>query len=157
MAAARPSPLGVVSSRPVVRMAAAAVAVMAAIPMVMAEVGSEVTLVVPPPIVVEGERRETGLPASLNEEAHDSPAWSELKVSGGTTARLEVVHPPVSHRVLAVAIPPSRELVIIRSLHDTIMARSSSRSGVTCELVWPCPDEPGKAWFVHHDEEEVKL
>ena len=46
---------------------------------------------------------------------------------------------------------------MIWSSHDIVMARSSSRSGVTCELVWPCPDEPGKAWFVLRDEEEVKL
>ena len=37
------------------------------------------------------------------------------------------------------------------------MARSSSGLGVTHELVWPCPSEPGKAWFVLRDEEEVKL
>ncbi|XP_066316564.1 uncharacterized protein [Miscanthus floridulus] len=37
------------------------------------------------------------------------------------------------------------------------MAGSSSMLGVTHELVWPCPDELGKAWFILHDEEEVKL
>ena len=46
---------------------------------------------------------------------------------------------------------------MIRSSHDTMMAGSSSGSGTTHELVWPCPDEPGKAWFILHDEEEVKL
>ena len=46
---------------------------------------------------------------------------------------------------------------MIRSSHDTMMARSSSGSGVTCELVWPCPSELGKAQFVLCDEEEVKL
>ena len=45
---------------------------------------------------------------------------------------------------------------MIRSSHDTAMAGSSSGSGATHKLVWPCPGEPGKAWFVLHDE-EVKL
>jgi len=38
-----------------------------------------------------------------------------------------------------------------------MMARSSSGSGVTRELVWPCPGELGKARFILRDEEEVKL
>ena len=59
--------------------------------------------------------------------------------------------------VVPPAIPPLRELVMIRSSHDTTMAGSSSGSGATRELVWPCPGEPGKAWFVLRDEEEVKL
>ena len=46
---------------------------------------------------------------------------------------------------------------MIRSLHDTTLAGSSNGSGVTRELVWPCPGELRKAWFVLHDEEEVKL
>ena len=56
-----------------------------------------------------------------------------------------------------LVIPPSWELVMIRSSHDTAMAGSSSGSGVTHELVWPCPSESRKAQFVLHDEEEVKL
>ena len=28
---------------------------------------------------------------------------------------------------------------------------------MTHELVWPCPGEPRKAWFILRDEEEVKL
>jgi len=46
---------------------------------------------------------------------------------------------------------------MIRSSLDTAMAGSSSRSGVTRELVWPCPGELGKARFILRDEEEVKL
>jgi len=46
---------------------------------------------------------------------------------------------------------------MIRSSHDTTMARSSSRSGATRALVWPCPGEPRKAQFVLCDEEEAKL
>ena len=60
-------------------------------------------------------------------------------------------------RVEPPAIPPSREWVMIQSSLDTMMARSSSRSGATHKLVWPCPVEPGKAWFVLRDNEEVKL
>ena len=60
-------------------------------------------------------------------------------------------------RVEPPAIPPSRELVMIRSSLDTTMAGSSSGSGVTHELVWPCPSKQGKAQFILHDKEEVKL
>ena len=156
----RPSLLGVASSQPVMSMAAVAVAVMVVIPMVMAEVELVVTLAVPPLTATEVERRETELPALLGGGAHGSPTWSELEGLGGTMARLEVVHPSVSHGVLIVdilfsnkedtgveplAILPSRELVMIRSSHDTTMAGSSSGSGVTHELVWPCPDESRKA------------
>ena len=102
--------------------------VMAAIPMVMTEVRSGVTLVVPPPMVAKEERRETGLPVLPSEGAHGSSACSELEGFRGTTARPEVEQPSVSHGVLVVdvpfsgkedtgveplAIPPSRELVMI--------------------------------------------
>ena len=55
------------------------------------------------------------------------------------------------------SILPSQELVMIRSSLDTTMAGSSSGLGATCELVWPCPGEPGKARFILRDKEEVKL
>ena len=161
--------MGVASSRPVMSTTAI---VMAAIPMVTVEAGLEVTLVVPPLLVAEEERRETELPVSSGEGEHGSPAWSELVGSGGAMAKTKVEQPPVSRGVLVAdipfdgeedtgveppAIPPSWELVMIRSSLDTTMAGSSSRSGATREMVWPCPGEPGKAWFVLHDEEEVKL
>ena len=38
-----------------------------------------------------------------------------------------------------------------------MMVGSSSGSGATHELLWPSPDELGKAWLVLRDEEEVKL
>ena len=111
-------------------MAAAVAAMMVAIPMVMAEVRSEVRreIGLPPPIVAEEEWRQTGLLASRGRGAHGSPAWSELEGLRGTTARPKVVHPLVSHGVLVVdipfsgeeytrveppAIPLSRELVMI--------------------------------------------
>ena len=55
------------------------------------------------------------------------------------------------------AILPSQELVMIWSSHDIAMAGSSSGSGVTHELVWPCPGDPRKAWFVLYDDKEVAL
>ena len=87
-------------------------------------------------------------------------------------ARLEAEHPSVSHGVKIVeipcsgevgtrmeppAIPPSQELVMIQSSHDTVMAGSSSGSGMTHELVWPRPGNPRKARFILHDEEVVGL
>ena len=86
----RPSLLGFVSSRPVVSTAAVVAAVMAMIPVVMAEVGSEVTLMVPPLTVAVEERKETGLPASPDGGVHGLPTWSELEGFDGTTVRLDV-------------------------------------------------------------------
>ena len=68
----------------------AAAAVMAAIPMVLAEARSGLTLVVPPPPVVKEERREAGLPVSPSGGAHGLPTWLELEGSGRAMARLEV-------------------------------------------------------------------
>jgi hypothetical protein len=75
--------------------------------MVMAEVGSEVTLAIPPPTAVVEERRETKLPASPSGGTLGSPSWSLLEGSGGDEARLEVEHPPVSDGVQIVEIPCS--------------------------------------------------
>ena len=60
-------------------------------------------------------------------------------------------------RVEPPAIPPSQELVMVRSSHDIAMAGSSSGSGATRELVWPYPGDLRKARFVLRDEEEVVL
>ena len=46
---------------------------------------------------------------------------------------------------------------MVRLSHDITMVRSSRGLGVTRELVWPCPDDPRKAWFILHDAEEVVL
>ena len=37
------------------------------------------------------------------------------------------------------------------------LAVPSSRFGVSCNLVWPCPGDPRKAQFILHDDEEVAL
>lgn len=117
--------------------ATAAVAVMAAMPIVMVGVGSEVTLAVPPPTAMEEEQREIGLPASLGGGAHGSPSWSELEESRGSTVRLEEEQPLASLGALVMDVPcsseedtrveppailSSRELVMIKST----MAESSS-------------------------------
>jgi len=94
--------MGVASSRPIVSTAAA---MMVVIPMVMTEARSEVTLMVPPPLVVEADKRETTLPVSPYRGAHGSPTWSELEGARGAMARPEVEQPPVSHGVLVVDIP----------------------------------------------------
>ena len=60
---------------------------------------------------------------------------------GEAGARLE---PPV--------IPPLQELAVVRS-----SAGPSSGLEVTHELVWPCPGDLRKAWFILRDEEEVQL
>ena len=55
------------------------------------------------------------------------------------------------------AISPPWESVMIWLSLDTVMAGSFGGSGVTLELVWPCPSELGKAQFILRNEEEVKL
>ena len=74
LAVVRPSLLVVAPARPVVSIAATMAVVMAAIPMVTAEVGLEVTLVIPSLTATAEERRETGLPASPGEGKHGSPS-----------------------------------------------------------------------------------
>ena len=75
LAVVRPSLLGVASSWLVTSTATVAVA----IPMVMAEIGLEVTLAIPPPTAAVEERRETRLPASPDGGTHGSPSWLELE------------------------------------------------------------------------------
>ena len=52
----------------------------------------------------------------------------------------------------SVAIPPSQELAVVRSV-----VGPSSGLGATTDLVWPCPGDPRKVWFILRDEEEVQL
>ena len=168
LAAVQPSFPGVAPSWPVVSTAATTAVIL----VVTAEVGSEVTLMIPPPTTTTEERRETGLPASPGGGTHGSPSWSELEGSGVVMARPEAEHLPTGRgveiveipysdeagtRVEPPAIPPSQELVVVRSSHDVAVAGSSSGLGATCELVWPCPSDPRKARFILHDEEEVVL
>ena len=90
-------------------MAAVAMVVMAVIPMVMVELGLEVTLVIHSPITAIEERRETGLPASPGGGTHGLPSWSELEGTGGDAARQKAEHLSTGHGVKIVEIPYSDE------------------------------------------------
>ena len=79
--------------------------VLAVIPVVMAEAGSEVTLVIPPAPATAEEGRETGLPTSPGRGTHDSPSWLELEASGGDAGRSEAEHPTAGRGVKLVEIP----------------------------------------------------
>ena len=83
--------------------------VMAVFPMATVEVGSEVTLVIPPPIAMVEERRKTGLPTLPDGGTHCSPSWLELEGLGGDMARPEEEHPLVGYGVRIVEIPYSSE------------------------------------------------
>ena len=133
---------------------------LAAIPVTMAEVGSEVTLVAAPPPDA-AEEGEAGLPASPGGGPHGSPSWLELEVPGGDAARPEAERLPAAHEIEVVEIPsdgeagdevelpaPSQELAVVRSL-----AGPSSGLGAT-DLVWPCPEDPRKVRFILRDEQE---
>jgi len=80
-------------------------------------------------------------------------------------ARPEAEHPPMGHgveiveipcsdeavtRVEPSSVPPSQELAVVRS-----SAGPSSVLGATHDMVWPCPGDPRKVWFILWDEEEV--
>ena len=71
---AKPSLLGVVPPGSVVGTATAAASILVAIPVLTAEVMSEVTLVAPPPLATAEEVRETELPASPGGGLHGSPS-----------------------------------------------------------------------------------
>ena len=114
------------------------------------------TLATPPPTVMVEERRETRLPASPVGGTHGSPSWSELLRLGGDAARPKVEQPLVGHEVEEVETPypseavigvepstPSQELAVVRSL-----AGPSDGLGATTDLVWPCPSDLRKAWFI---------
>ena len=97
------APLGLVASM------AAAEAVLVAIPVVLVEATSEVTLMAPPPPAAAEEERETGIPASPGGGPHGSPSWSKLKVPGGDAAGLEPKHLSVAREIEVVEIPSDGE------------------------------------------------
>ena len=84
---AGPSLLGAAPLGSVVSMAAVAAMVLVAIPVVMAEAASKVTLVAPCPPAVAEEERETRLPASPGGGPHGSPSRLELEVPRGDAGR----------------------------------------------------------------------
>ena len=80
--AASPSFPGVAPLGSVASTATAVAVVLGAIPVVMAEAVSEVSLAAPRPLAAVEEERETRLSASPGEGPHGSPSQSELEVSG---------------------------------------------------------------------------
>ena len=87
---------------------AMAAAILAVIPVLTAEVASEVTLAAPPLAVAE-EEREIELPALRGGRLHGSPSRSEPKASGENVAETELEHPTVVHVNEVVDIPSDDE------------------------------------------------
>jgi len=79
--------------------------VLAAILVTLAEVGSEVTLVAPPPLAMVKEEGETELPALPSGGPHGSPSRLELEVPGGDASRLEVDRLAAAYENEVVEIP----------------------------------------------------
>ena len=85
-------------------------------------------------------------------------------MSGGDAARPEAERLPAGREIEVVEVSsdsevgdgvepsaPSRELVVVQS-----SAGPSSGLGAT-DLVWPCPEDPRKVWFILRDEQELQL
>ena len=136
----------------------AAAATLVAIPVLTAEVASEVTLVAPPPLAIAEEERETELPASLGGGQHGSPSWSEPKAQEGDAIGIESERPSMARETKVVDIlsddeaddvvelpMPSRELAVV-----WLEARPSSSPKET-SLEWPFPEDPTKVRFVLQD------
>ena len=155
MAVANPFLPGVVPPGSAAGTVAAAASALPAIPVLMAEVASEVTLAAPPPPAAAEEERETELPTSPGRGLHGSPLWLEPKAprenAAGTESErpaavhaTEVVDIPSDDKVDDMAEPPvsSRELAVVHS--------EAGPSGGLPEgdLEWPCPKDPTKVWFV---------
>lgn len=164
MVAASPSLPGVVLPGSVASTAAAVATVLAAIPVVMAEAASEVSLAAPPPPAAAEEERETGLPALPGGGLHDSPSRSALVVLGGDVAGMEPERPSVARETEVVEItfddeaddevePPMLlwEMVVVRSGAGPFSGLKET------DLEWPCPEDPTKVWFVLRDSQECQL
>ena len=132
--------------------------VLVVILVVMAEAALEVSLAALPPPAAAKEERETRLPALPGGGPHGSPSRSELEVPGGDAAKTELDRLPVAYETKVVGIPsddevgdevklptPSQELVVVWS-------EAGPSSGLEeTDLVWPCPEDPTKVWFVLWD------
>ena len=109
MAMAKPSLPGLVPPGSAADKAAAAASVLAAIPVLMAGVASEVTLAaLPPPVMVE-ETREGELPISPGGGTHGLSLPSEPEAPGGRAAGMELGRPVASHANEVVEIPSDDE------------------------------------------------
>ena len=109
MAAVKPSLPGVVAPGMAADKAAVAALVLAAIPVLMAAVVSEVTLAAPPPPVVVEETREGELPTSPGGGLHDLSLSSEPKAPEGSVAGTELGRPVAFQANEVVEIPSDDE------------------------------------------------
>ena len=109
VAAAKPSLLGVVPPGSATDKAVAAASVLAAIPVPMETVVSEVTLAASPPPVVVEEARDTELPALPGGGSRGSPLTSEPKAQGEDVAGLGSGRPAVAQANEVVEIPSDDE------------------------------------------------
>ena len=107
--AAGPSLPGAASIGSVASTAAAVVTVLAAIPVVMVDATSEVTLVAPAPLATVEEERETGLPASPGGGLRGSPSRLALEVPGGDAAGMEPELLSMARETEVVEIPSNDE------------------------------------------------
>ena len=167
MAAARPSLLGVLPPGGSTDKAAALALVLAAIPVLMAEV----TLAAPSPAVAVEETRESELPISPGGGTHGLSLPSEQKAPEESVAVTELGRLVASHAnevveilsddeastVAELAVSP-RELAV--SPWELAVVRSEAGpSGGSSEgdLEWSFPEDPSKARFVLRDSRERQL
>ena len=140
---------------------AAAVMVLAVIPVVTADAVSEVSLAPPPPPTVAEEERETELPASPGGGLHGSPSWSEPKAPGESVAGTESERPVVARSTEVVDIPfddeadDMVELPVLSWELVVVQSEAGPSDGVPKgDLEWPCPEDPAKVRFVLRDSQE---
>ena len=108
-----PSLPGVVPLESTADKAAVVASVLAAIPVPMAGVASEVTLVaLPPPVAVE-ETREGELPISPGGGTHGLSLPSELKAPEGSASRIESGRPAAVGATDVVEIPSDDEAEVM--------------------------------------------
>ena len=115
--------------------AAAVASMLAAIPVPMAMVVSEVTLVASPPPVVVEEARDTELPALPGGGSRGSPLPSKPKAPGEDVAGPRLGRPAAAQANKVVEIPSDDEanvtaepLVPLRQPADDVMAEPSAPS-----------------------------
>ena len=144
--------------------AAVVAAALAAIPVPMVTMVSEVTLVASPPLVVVEEVRDTELPALLGGGLHGSPSWSEPKAPAENAVGTESERPAVVHATEVVDIPSDDEAddmveLPVSSRELAVVQSEAGPSGRLSEgdLEWPCPEDPAKVWFILWDSHECHL
>jgi len=155
VAAANPFLLGVVPPGAAADNMTAVATLLAVIPVPMADVASEVTLVAPPPPVVVEETREGELPISSGGGPHGLSLSSEPKAPEGRATGTELGRPAVVEateaEVVADLPASSRELVVVQPEAGSFGGPPEG------DLEWLCPEDPAKARFVLRDSRECQL